>query len=110
VQGGAADRDPTQAVSVPGSGGHPELSERATSTQNRGVDTRVRGAEGEGPTRSQVIREAGQHGFVSREYQEVHADYERHAEAVLDHDKVPGGYRFYVRRYFQLIRPREGTP
>ncbi|MFI5305848.1 MAG: hypothetical protein ACHQ53_00770, partial [Polyangiales bacterium] len=110
AQVSATERDPKHAESAPGSGGHPELSEHATLAQNHGVDTRVRGAEGEGPTRSQVIREAGQHGFVSREYQQVHADYDRHAEAVLDHDKVPGGYRFYVRRYFQLIRPREGTP
>jgi hypothetical protein len=26
---------------------------------------------------------------------------------VLERDRVPPGYRFYVRRYFQLIRPRD---
>jgi hypothetical protein len=57
-----------------------------------------------------VIREAGQHGFASRDYEKVHADYSRHAEAVLERDQVPGGYRFYVRRYFQLIRPRDEAP
>ena len=32
-----------------------------------------------------------------------------HLDAVLERDHVPPGYRFYVRRYFQLIRPREET-
>jgi len=34
-------------------------------------------------------------------------DYVRHAESVLERERIPGGYRYYVRRYFQLIRPRE---
>ena len=37
---------------------------------------------------------------------QVFADYRHHAESVVQRDKVPDGYRFYVRRYFQLIRPR----
>jgi hypothetical protein len=109
-EGSGTEMELKRSDSAAGNGGHPELSGQATRPQNEHVDTRVRGIEGEGPTRSQVIREAGQHGFVSRDYQRVHTDYERHAEAVLDHDKVPGGYRFYVRRYFQLIRPREESP
>jgi len=28
------------------------------------------------------------------------------AEDVLQQEHIPGGYEFYVRRYFQLIRPR----
>ena len=62
------------------------------------------------PTRSEVIHEAGQRGFASLGYQKVHAEYARHAERVLERDHVPGGYKFYVRRYFQLIRPREDVP
>ena len=70
--------------------------------------THVSGEKGRGPTRSEVIREAGSRGFVSQGYDKVHTEYEKHAESVLERDEVPGGYRFYVRRYFQLIRPREG--
>jgi hypothetical protein len=92
-----------------GQGGRPESGEQ-TRMQSSRVDTRVQGAQGSGATRSEVILEAGQRGFVSRGYERVHTDYERHAEAVLERDRVPGGYRFYVRRYFQLIRPREGQP
>lgn len=71
------------------------------------ADTQLTGAQGRGPTRSEVIREASAHGFASRDYEQVLADYKQHAESVLERDQIPGGYRYYVRRYFQLIRPRE---
>ena len=29
------------------------------------------------------------------------------SEDVLEQDTIPAGYEFYVRRYFQLIRPRQ---
>jgi hypothetical protein len=92
-----------------GQGGRPESGPHGTRLSSTRVDTRVTGEVGEGPSRSDVIREAGQHGFVARDYQRVHGEYARHAEAVVERDQVPGGYRFYVRRYFQLIRPREET-
>ena len=37
----------------------------------------------------------------------VYREYHTVAEEALNKDEIPGGYRFYVRRYFQLIRPRE---
>jgi len=127
---GSGDGEPEMTLQVPGQGqnpkaipggeevisgtaagqdGRPESGEQ-TRMQGTRVDTRVQGEQGSGATRSEVILEAGQRGFVSRGYERVHTDYERHAEAVLERDRVPGGYRFYVRRYFQLIRPREGEP
>lgn len=90
-----------------GHGGRPEANADPSRLASTRVDTRVNANQGEGPTRSEVILEAGQRGFASRSYQRVHGEYEKHADAVLERDKIPGGYRFYVRRYFQLIRPRE---
>jgi hypothetical protein len=92
-----------------GQGGKLETAD-PTRMQSTRIDTRVQGEQGKGATRSEAIREAGQRGFVTRDYERVHADYVRHAENVLERDRIPGGYRFYVRRYFQLIRPREGEP
>lgn len=66
-----------------------------------GVDT------GEGSASSEVIYGAAQRGFVGRGYQKVYTDYQTVAERVMNQDEIPPGYRFYVRRYFQLIRPRE---
>jgi hypothetical protein len=56
-----------------------------------------------------VIRSAAQRGFASRDYRNVYAEYAEHAEEVIERDRIPPGYRFYVRRYFQLIRPRSGA-
>jgi len=79
----------------------------ATAGSGQHVDTRVEGEKRGGPSRSEVIFESGQRGFASDGYAKVHGEYLRHAESVLERERVPGGYRYYVRRYFQLIRPRE---
>jgi hypothetical protein len=71
-------------------------------------DTQVAGQDtGEGASRSEVIEGAAERGFASRGYQKVYREYHTVAEEALGKDEIPGGYRFYVRRYFELIRPRE---
>jgi hypothetical protein len=62
---------------------------------------------GEGTASAEVIYGAAQRGFVGKDYKEVFTEYQSVAEQVIDKDEIPPGYRFYVRRYFQLIRPRE---
>lgn len=80
----------------------------ATSLQARLRTVQVTGQRrGDGPTRAQVIRTAAQEGFTSQDYRRVHAEYWEHAREVVHAGDVPPGYRSYVRRYFQLIRPRE---
>ena len=51
---------------------------------------------------AQVVR-----GFKGGPYKKVYKDYRTYAEQEINKDEIPDGYRFYVRRYFQLIRPRE---
>jgi ABC-type transporter Mla subunit MlaD len=62
---------------------------------------------GEGEASSEVIMGAAERGFTGRGYRKVYVDYQQVAEDVINQDEIPPGYRFYVRRYFQLIRPRE---
>ena len=62
---------------------------------------------GAGPSRSQVIRAAAGSGFASQPYRQVYSPYWDRAREVLHQGEVPPGFRSYVRRYFQLIRPRE---
>ena len=62
---------------------------------------------GEGAASAEVIHGAAQRGFTGRGYSKVYTDYRTVAESVISKDEVPAGYRFYIRRYFQLIRPRE---
>ena len=93
----------------PGAGiGHdPTMLDDPTHLRGTRQTVRVEGQQGEGPTRSEVIRSSAQRGFASRDYRDVYTDYSGHAEEVLEQDEVPPGYRSYVRRYFQLIRPRD---
>jgi hypothetical protein len=93
-----------------GPGGGPPESAATGATPAAAAasaDLHVAGAHGRGPARSQVIYEAASRGFAARPYADVHSDYARHAESELERDEIPAGYRFYVRRYFQMIRPRE---
>ena len=94
-----------------GTGHDPQMLDDPTRLGGGHQNTRVEGEQGAGPSRSEVILGAADRGFVGEGYQEVFTDYEGHAEEVLERDEVPPGYRFYVRRYFQLIRPRDaGEP
>jgi hypothetical protein len=103
-----------QGQGPPGSGwgeGHdPNVQGGATNPKMGTQDTQVQGQNaGSGPSRSQVIQGAAQRGFVGRGYKKVYTEYHNVAEESLNKDDLPGGYRFYVRRYFQLIRPRDGS-
>ncbi len=87
-------------------GGSPQG--QATSIGGQTQDTQVAGQDtGQGGSRSEVILGAAERGFASRGYQKVYREYKNVAEETLTHDDIPGGYRFYVRRYFLLIRPRD---
>jgi hypothetical protein len=89
--------------------GHDEhLQGGATASKGGTEETQVEGQDtGQGATRSEVIQGAAERGFASRGYTKVYREYHSVAEEALSKDEIPGGYRFYVKRYFQLIRPRE---
>jgi hypothetical protein len=94
-----------------GEGHDPKVQAGATNPKMGTQDTQVQGADSsQGGSRSQVILGAAERGFASRGYQKVYTEYHQVAEESLAKDEIPGGYRFYVKRYFQLIRPREDKP
>jgi hypothetical protein len=90
-----------------GVGHDPNLQGKATNPKMGTEDTQVQGAAAQGASRSQVILGAAERGFASRGYKKVYTEYHQVAEESLAKDEIPGGYLFYVKRYFQLIRPRE---
>ena len=105
--GGQEGRDPGGGVEA---GTQHDEHIRGAATSLRG-DVRTVNVSGQhregGPTRSQIIRTAAQDGFTGQGYREVHESYWEHAREVVHAGDVPPGYRSYVRRYFQLIRPRD---
>jgi hypothetical protein len=83
---------------------------KATAGVAPGQNTQVAGQDtGQGASRSEVIEGAAERGFATRGYQKVFREYDTVAEEALSKDEIPGGYRFYVRRYFELIRPRDAS-
>jgi hypothetical protein len=109
-QGGQAGDKPGQGAGT----GHNDHVEGSATNAPRGVgtqDTQIAGQDtGQGGSRSEVIQAAAERGFATHRYEQVYRDYKTVAEEALEKDEIPGGYRFYVRRYFQLIRPRDGEP
>lgn len=108
----ASGGDPAGAQGQPGkdwgSGHDAQLQGDPTALKGKTLDVSAAGADtGQGAASSEVIMGAAQRGFVGRGYRQVFTDYQTVAEQVMNQEQIPPGYRFYVRRYFQLIRPRE---
>jgi hypothetical protein len=62
---------------------------------------------GQGASRSEVILGASEKGFRGGAYKKVYSEYRTSAEEQIHQDKIPPGANDHVRRYFDLIRPRE---
>ncbi len=112
--GGKGDQNPGGGA---GQGDHPgdgigdqhdpNLLGDRTDLKGHRYDTRVQGNEGAGPSRSETILGSAERGFASRSYKKVYTDYSSIVEEVMSNERVPPGYRYYIKRYFQLIKPRE---
>lgn len=89
-----------------GDGHDPNALAGKTSMKSKSRDEFVRGKQGKGPSQSRVVFVAAKKGFASHAYRQVHQDYSGVVEDALDQQKIPAGQRRYVRRYFDLIRPR----
>jgi hypothetical protein len=82
-------------------GDRTHLDAKSHDVSAAGIDS------GEGTANAEVIYGAAERGFVGKGYKDIFTEYQTVAEQTLEKDDIPPGYRFYVRRYFQLIRPRE---
>jgi ABC-type transporter Mla subunit MlaD len=104
AQPGGADRGGLEA----GVGHDPNLAGDSSELKGATQDVSAVAVDtGEGEASSEVIMGAAERGFTGRGYRKVYVDYSQVAEDVVNQDEIPPGYRFYVRRYFQLIRPRD---
>jgi len=91
-----------------GTGPGGEVRGDATNGKYGTNDVHQEGLEtNQGPTDSQVISAAAEKGFRGHEYKRKFTDYRTHAEENINKEDIPDGYRSYIRRYFQLIRPRD---
>ncbi len=107
--GRGADGDAPPSV-APGEGigdAHDPRMGDATRIGAEHRSLRLDGQDSVGPTRSEVILSASQQGFATRGYRRVFRDYQALVEEVLHAEEVAPGQRQQVKRYFELIRPRE---
>jgi len=118
----ALGQGPGQGTPMPGRGGQQAGSPQEGEGVGEGHDSRllgerthmdvktkddfVAGQQGAGESASRVVYSAASRGFASAAYRDVHQDYSEVVEDDLDRQKIPPGQRTYVRRYFDLIRPR----
>jgi len=91
-----------------GSGHDGNVAGKRTDPKMGTSDVQAQGLDSQsGPTNSEVILSAAERGFKGSPYKKVFKEYHTVAEQQINKDQIPDGYRFYVHRYFQLIRPRD---
>ncbi len=105
-QGQGQDNPNGQPGNGIGTSHDPNLQGKATNLKSQRRDSMLRGKESKGPTRSEVILGASDKGFSASSYRRVYHDYTQIMEEVLKQEDVPLGYQYFVKRYFQLIKPR----
>jgi hypothetical protein len=70
----------------------------------------VKGEAGDGPSESERTHSPEGRQAATRRYREAYQKYRRMTEAALDTEPIPLGHRQTIRRYFELIRPRDADP
>jgi chemotaxis protein histidine kinase CheA len=88
----------------------PNIVGDATGKSGDTKDESLSGVHGKGPSRRETILAAAQKGFASRSYQQVFADYKTIVEEVMRAEKVPASKKFYVKKYFNNIKPHSVSP
>jgi hypothetical protein len=89
-----------------GEGHDPNVLGAKTRLKAKYQDDLVRGRQGKGESRSRVVFSAATKGFAQRSYKRVHQNYSEVVEETMERQDIPAGKRRYVRRYFDMIRPR----
>jgi hypothetical protein len=96
-----------------GKGGHSWGTEAGGPVAGKATDPKMGTEEvhedaqdtGQGSSTEKSILVAAEKGFRGSGYKQVFTKYRTKAEETMTKEEVPDGYRFYVKRYFQLIRP-----
>lgn len=106
-RGREPDQTPGGGEPGPGIGAEhdPNLIGDPTRLAGKTRDERLSGTQGRGPSRREAILTSAKKGFAQTSYRQVYADYRKIVEEVLQNERVPQGYKFYVKRYFLRIKP-----
>ena len=83
----------------------PNVMGPETNLDKKTKEQEVEGQLGNGNSRRETILTSAKKGFASTGYKRVYAEYKKVVEEVMTQEKVPQGYKYYVKRYFQRIKP-----
>ena len=83
------------------------LGEERAAAPEKGNAQQLAGRLGEGETLQQFLPSAGDTSRSSRRYKEIYEAMAPAAEDALVQENIPLGSRFFIKRYFESIRPAE---
>jgi hypothetical protein len=106
-QNGGNGTDPDGPSDTYGTGHDPNMTGDQTAMSGNDKDQSVTGVQGKGTSKRETILAAAQKGFASTQYKKVYADYAKVIENVLHSEEVPAAYKYYVKKYFNRIKPHE---
>ena len=105
-QGQKGDKDGQDPGERWGTEHDPHLADDPTRMANAQFDNdQLKGVQGQGASRRETILTSAQKGFAQASYRKVYTEYRKVVEEVMNQEKVPQGYKYYVKRYFQRIKP-----
>ncbi len=78
-----------------------------TESMEKGADLALRGQLGEGESLSQFLPGASDDAKSQRRYKELYEAMAPAAQDAVLPEEIPLGSRFFIRRYFEAIRPKE---
>jgi len=67
----------------------------------------ITGSQGEGESMQQFIPSAGDNSKSNRRYKELYNAMAPAAQDAVLQENIPLGSRFFIKRYFEAIRPKE---
>jgi len=73
----------------------------------KSADTALKGQLADGESLSMMLPTAGDTAKAARRYKELYEAMAPAAENAVEQDNIPLGSRFFIKRYFESIRPRE---
>lgn len=91
----------------PGTGHDPNLLGDPTKLSGDTKDESLQGVHGKGPSTRETILTAAEKGFATQSYKKVYARYTTRIEEIIRAEKVPAGYKYYIKKYFKMIKPQQ---
>ena len=98
----ALSQDPSKGIGKATSAG--QLGQRTSLDSTLNLE-QITGVQGEGGSTVQTSKTSaeGQQSAVS--YKDAYSKYQKLSEDALTEEQIPLGYKFYVKRYFEAIKP-----